>query len=709
MKKIFADMKIGQRLSLAFGLVFVFVLLAAALAMIGMRRTERSAAGVIDAFQILSATQLIGDNAHENMVLVSRALLSPDAATLDLVAKDLDSNREQNQQAIKVLDRLVTDRKEVAELAALKKQRATFIAKRGELLALVRGGQVAQASARFNGEMQKVMSDYHAALQAFSQAEMERAGRNSQGAVKVAAGSQAVLVIGVGCALILAAFVGFVITRGIVGPLARATATAEAVARGDFSRTIDVATRDEVGLLLGSMKNMQDVMLRFIEAQQTIARSHEAGDIDSRIDAACFPGVFGQMAQQINELVAAHIAVSERVVEVVGRYADGDFSVSMDALPGKQAQISAAMERVKASFEGLSREVVLLVEAAAAGDFSKRGDAAAYSNRFRQIVDGLNKLMQTADEGLTEVAAVLAAIAGGDLTYTIDKQFAGTFGKLKDDANLTVAQLRSMVGQIREATESIHSAANEIAAGNADLSRRTEQQGAALEETASSMEQMTSTVRQNAEHAARARQLTVGAADIAKRGGEVVEEAVATMAAIGASSQKISDIIGVMDGIAFQTNILALNAAVEAARAGEHGRGFAVVAGEVRNLAQRSAVSAREVRTLIAESAQQIQAGTVHVRATGESMASIVTAVHGAADVSGEIAAASQEQTAGIEQINSAITHMDETTQQNAAMVEQAAAAARAMEEQASSLRTAVARFRLEPARAAATPLAHAA
>jgi methyl-accepting chemotaxis protein len=255
--------------------------------------------------------------------------------------------------------------------------------------------------------------------------------------------------------------------------------------------------------------------------------------------------------------------------------------------------------------------------------------------------------------------------------------------------------LVKIVGQVRMGTDTIATASSQISAGNLDLSSRTEEQASSLEETASSMEELTSTVKQNADNARQANVLAVSASEVAVRGGAVVSEVVDTMASINASSRKIVDIIGVIDGIAFQTNILALNAAVEAARAGEQGRGFAVVASEVRNLAQRSAAAAKEIKTLINDSVEKVDAGGRLVDQAGLTMAEIVQSITRVTDIMSEIASASMEQTMGIEQVNSAISQMDEVTQQNAALVEEAAAAAGSMQEQAAALAEVVSIFKL--------------
>jgi methyl-accepting chemotaxis protein len=306
--------------------------------------------------------------------------------------------------------------------------------------------------------------------------------------------------------------------------------------------------------------------------------------------------------------------------------------------------------------------------------------------KFAADITPEKQLQMTVESVLQSTSVVMNAMADGDLTKQMEGVYEGEFAQLQQAINDTVSKMSSVVSDITEAAISISSAATEISQGNVDLSQRTEEQASSLEETASSMEQLTSTVRQNSDNARQANQLAVDAREKAEKGGAVIQNAIEAMAAISASSKKVADIIGVIDEIAFQTNLLALNAAVEAARAGEQGRGFAVVASEVRNLAQRSAAAAKEIKELINDSGEKVREGSELVDESGRTLEDIVDGAKKVGDIISEIAAAGVEQTAGIEQVNKAVTQMDEMTQQNAALVEEAAAAGESLEEQGKSL-----------------------
>ena len=505
-----------------------------------------------------------------------------------------------------------------------------------------------------------------------------------------------------GALVLLNLLLGWAIGGSMLDAVGRALGAVRGVARGDLSVRTGDHGRDEVGQMLRATDEMVHMLERFSHQTRTMTRLHAAEDISHRMPTD-FPGVYGELAAGINTMMFEHLDAIQDAVVVLQEYADGDLSRDARRLPGSRAVLHEAMDAAKASLLSINGEIRRLAQAAASGDFSIRGDEASYRADFRVMVQGLNAMMDTCDRNLSQVSQLLARIAEGDLTGRMHGDYQGVFARMRDDANATVAQLTGIVSRIQDASDAIGTASSEIASGNNDLSQRTEQQAANLEETAASMEELTSTVRQNADHARQANQLVIGTAQVASQGGEVVGQVVTTMGEIEQSSRRIADIISVIDGIAFQTNILALNAAVEAARAGEQGRGFAVVASEVRTLAQRSAGAAKEIKQLIDDSTGKVESGAALAAQAGKTMGEIVGSVQRVTDIMSEIAAASQEQAAGIEQVNQTITQMDETTQQNAALVEEASAAARAMEEQATTLTQTVAVFRISPDAAAQT------
>ncbi|MBL4575386.1 MAG: PAS domain-containing protein, partial [Opitutaceae bacterium] len=382
------------------------------------------------------------------------------------------------------------------------------------------------------------------------------------------------------------------------------------------------------------------------------------------------------------------------------------FSVNASYIEGPDGELMGNMVEWRDLTEekDAEKQIQNIIAAATAGQLDERIDHANYSGGIKAIAEGINDLVDAFAAPIRSVSLVMSELASGNLDVAIDGDYQGELEQLMTAVGTTITNLQSSITKISAASSNISVATSEIATGNADLSNRTEQQASELEETAASVEELTSTVQQSAANSKRANDLAESASAQAEKGGSVVKDAVVAMSEINASSKKIADIIGVIDEIAFQTNLLALNAAVEAARAGEQGRGFAVVASEVRNLAQRSAGAAKEIKQLINDSVEKVGEGSKLVDQSGEMLAEIVTSVQEVNTLISEIASASSEQAVGIEQVNSAVTNLDSVTQQNAALVEEASAAAMSLQDQAGILNSATSFFTLPASMVAAAP-----
>ncbi len=537
--------------------------------------------------------------------------------------------------------------------------------------------------------------------------------------------------------LLLAAGGAWMLLRAILKPIADVRAIVRRMAEGRLDVEVDTTRRDEMVAILDATKTMK------IKLGADVAEERRVADENLRIREALDSVTTNvRIADNVGKVLYANKTLLEtlrRTEQEIRRkvpqfsadaFVGSDITVFYDDPAAAKARLASLNATVKGEIViggrlyqlttspivnsagqrlgsvgewldrtdevAIEKEVTDLVRAAGDGDFTRRLSVENKQGFFRQLAEGLNGLVEQVATSLGDLASVLNAMASGDLNRKIEGEYHGTFARLKDDTNTTVDRLREVVGRIKESTEAINTAAREIAAGNSDLSARTEEQASSLEETASSMEELNATVKQNAESAQKANQLGQQSNDAVTRGAETVKRVVLTMSDIQDSSKKIADIIGVIDSIAFQTNILALNAAVEAARAGEQGRGFAVVASEVRNLAQRSAQAAKEIKGLIAASVERVDDGAKLVAEAGGTMERVVDSFRQVTTLVTDIASASQEQASGIAQVTQAVSQMDGVTQQNAALVEQAAAAAESLEEQARALMRAVGQFKLD-------------
>ena len=457
----------------------------------------------------------------------------------------------------------------------------------------------------------------------------------------------------------------------------------------DWYRTIHTSVRRTTAIAKSSDPSLAAF---FAEDAATATKlsSQQQKDLEALLSSDQEKGLFAQLSTVRKNYVTARDAISKAKsdgrVEDANQILNKDYSV---AAKGYLDLLQQLLDLQRSSIDQIAVNVQSLYE--------QSRDLMIAFGVVLFVVGWLFawRLALSITRPLHAAVGFAEKVAAGDLSSHIEVSRHDETGKLLRALRIMNDNLSNIVSQVRSGTDTIATASSQIASGNLYLSSRTEQQAGSLEETASAMEELTSTVRQNADNARQANQLAVSASDVAEQGGAVVGQVIDTMGAINASSKKIVDIISVIDGIAFQTNILALNAAVEAARAGEQGRGFAVVASEVRSLAQRSASAAKEIKQLIDDSVDKVDSGSKLVQQAGETMSEVVSSVKRVTDIVGEISSASQEQSVGIEEVNRAITLMDEATQQNAALVEQAAAAAQSMQDQAAALHQVVGVFRL--------------
>ncbi|HEX8963226.1 MAG TPA: methyl-accepting chemotaxis protein [Rhodocyclaceae bacterium] len=505
-------------------------------------------------------------------------------------------------------------------------------------------------------------------------------------AAKSSAATLSIVIAGVTLAGV--ALLGFFITRNLMrqlgGEPAQVANIADKIAAGDFSSRIDLKAGDDASVM-ASMKRMTGALQTLIAEMNLMSREHDAGDIDVKIDQAKFKGDFAAMAAGVNNMVLGHIAVKKKAMACFMEFGRGNMDSQIEQLPGKKRFINETIDQVRANIKALIEDADMLAQAAVEGRLKVRADAARHAGDFRRIIEGVNATLDAIVGPVAEAMDVLAALENGDLTQGVAGEYQGMLGELKASVNNTVEKLAQTIAEVRTAGESLAGATGQVSATAQSLSQASSEQAASVEETSASVEEMSASIRQNTENAKVTDGIAGKAARDAGEGGEAVKETVAAM-------KKIAKKIGIIDDIAYQTNLLALNAAIEAARAGEHGKGFAVVAAEVRKLAERSQVAAQEIG--------QVAQGSVELaEKAGHLLDEIVPSIRKTSELVQEITAASEEQSAGAGQINTAMGQLSQITQQNASASEELAATAEEMSGQAGQLQQLMSFFKLAEGR----------
>ncbi len=730
---LFRQSTIKSRLLTIVGLLCLFMLTLGGLGLYGMSESNEGLRTVYeDRTVAMAEIATIQKLLLFNRIRITAALSTPTPDVIDKSTKEVEQNLLKMDELwgeyLKTY--LTVEEKQLADKFTDDRNRFISEGIQPIILAL-RANDIEKANALLANKIRPLYEPVGDGIQLLLEMQINVAKQEYESAQslfeKIRSSYVGVVLVGV----LLSLFLVLTLINYIVRTL---NASVAKISKGDYTTPIEIIRQDELGNVLNAIKAMQ-IKLGFdaLESQRIananlrikigldnvstgvmitdnnrdiIYTNKSAVDILEKAEAAIrerlpqfsannllghrFDEFYANSTQQ-SELLASlqHNETSDL------NMGERSMVIHLNPVINEQGQrLGIVAEWLDRTIEvNIEKEVAEIVHGAALGDFTRRVNVQDKEGFYSQLALGLNELLETTENGINDVVRVLEALSNNDLTQSISNDYAGSFGQLKDDTNLTVEKLKDIVNQIMAVTHSINIAAKEIASGNNDLSHRTEEQAASLEQTAASMEELTSTVQANNQNANYASQLASNSSAIASRGAEVVGQVIRTMGEINQSSRKIGDIISVIDDIAFQTNILALNAAVEAARAGDSGKGFAVVAVEVRNLAQRAAKAAGEIKLLINDSVDKVDDGTRQVTKAGQTMEEIVNSIHGVTEIMSQISTASLEQTSGIRQVNQAIGQMDDVTQQNAALVEQAAAAAESMSEQAQILSNTVSLF----------------
>ena len=698
-----ANMKVGTKLGLGFAAVILMLIIISIISIFNIRSIQ---SGLNDLVNDKFPKTVWANDIIDNINVIARAMRNTLLVSdKDKQAKEIERIQEARKgikENLEKLQKTITTEKGKEKLAKVVEARANYVDSQDMFLKMVREGNQDQAKIYLLERVRDLQTAYINSVGELIDFQSQLMTDTGEQANDTVQSTLTIIIVLAVIALVFGITVAYLIVRNLLKQLGGepdyAAHAVGKIAQGDLSINLDVRPGDTTSLVY-SLKVMQDSLRKIVaEIKDIVEAAAVRGDFSVKMNMEGKAGYTKELSELLNQLSNVSETGLNDVSRVASALANGDLSQKITKdYAGVFNQTKVAVNNTVDSLTKIVEEIRNIVEdAAVRGSFSTKMDMNGKQGYTKTLSELLNQLSDVTDNAMHDISHVAQALAEADLTQKITKDYPGLFGQTKDAVNTTVENLKRLVNEVKVSVDSIGTASKEIATGNADLSQRTEEQASSLEETAASMEELTSTVKQNSENAKQANQLAHSASTVAEKGGAEVQQVVGTMSAINESSRKIVDIISVIDGIAFQTNILALNAAVEAARAGEQGRGFAVVAAEVRNLAQRSAAAAKEIKTLIDDSVEKVDSGTKLVDSAGKTMDEIVNAVKRVTDIMSEISAASAEQSQGIEQVNQAITQMDEVTQQNAALVEEAAAAAESLEEEAQNLTKSVSVFKMD-------------
>lgn len=697
MGAFFRDLSIAKRIAVSFGLILVLAGSGGGLVLLNMNKLSDQLTQIVTNYNVkIQLASDIRDEGRQRAESIRNMLLTEDEDKLEQYKADFDGSVKRYTALILELDELINDDDERSMMDLVRKSSAATFPVMNVMMQNIMDGFGEDSIEVLQSEGAALQTELLTALDDFVTLEKQRINQASAEAEKVARDGLIVVITASVAIFVFILIVWFLLSRSMSRPLQGiVTLMSRLRETGDFSVRCRDYGKSELGLMASGFNQLMDSLQTNIDAIRQGMREVASGKLSAQVTSDA-KGDLAELRDSINETVNELNNMVNEVREVMQNVALGNFDRTVDS--GARGDLADLGDNVNESISSLNSAISSIdsvMSSVAMGDFSARVEVAL-SGDLAGLRKHLNASLDALSGALTGSVEVAVAQSEGDLTSRVGGDHAGQLGVLKDAINASQEKVAGAVGEIARSAVTVAGASEQIYRTSTDLSQRTQEQAASIEETAASMEEMTASVKQNSDNAGQADQLAISARDLAEEGGVVMERATNAMNAISESSQKISDIIDVIDGIAFQTNLLALNAAVEAARAGEQGRGFAVVAGEVRTLAQRSAEAAKEISSLIADSVDKVNEGAGLVDEAGHSLGEIVHSIKKVSDIVAEIAAASAEQTAGIDQVNNAITQMEALTQDNVELVEKTAAASETMSQQADGMRGLVSFFKVD-------------